>query len=161
MITLNNNATQRRHERLIAKMIQQGRYAEMQQIINEHNRLLEYTEHIPCSEITRHMTPQDHEECNRLLRKICILSDIIESAGIDLLAIIKRYDAYVTLPLLAQCRGLTTLAGNIRGLIDAVGNIEYAETFGDLCDTIDNLINRAFEIEKEKSIIKQCDNEND
>lgn len=150
MLTLNNPATQRKHERLITKMLQQGRYAEVKSIIEEHYRLLEYTEHIPCSAITKNMTPDDHEECNRLLRKICILSDIIESAGIDLQSLINKYDRYATLPLVAQCKGLTTLAGNIRSIVDSVGDTEYSESFGDVCDTINEIINKAFEIEKEK-----------
>lgn len=150
MLTLNNPATQRKHERLITKMLQQGRYAEVKHIIDEHNRLLEYTEHILCSAITRHMTPEDHEESNRLLRIVCILSDIAESASIDLQSLINKYDQYATLPLVAQCKGLTTLAGNIRSIVDSVGDAEYSESFGELCDTIEKIINKAFEIEKER-----------
>ena len=159
MITLQNPSTQRKHERQFDKLISQGRYADAHRLTQEHNRLLAINEQIPCSEITRHMTPEDHELANILLRKCTILSDVVESAAIDLQDLIRRYDKYVTLPLVAQCRGLRILAGNIRSIVDAVGNLEYSETFGDLCDTINNLIDRAFEIEKEK-LSKQEDNEN-
>lgn len=50
-------------------------------------------------------------------------------------------------------------AYNIRAIVDAVGNTEYSETFGDLCDTINELIDRVFEIEKEK-LSKQNNYEN-
>ena len=160
MITLQNPATQARHEKLFNKLISQGRYAEANALTQEHNRLLAINEQIPCSEITRHMTTEDHEYANFLLRKCTILSDVVESAAIDLQELIRRYDQYVTLPLVAQCRGLRTLSYNIRAIVDAVGNQEYSETFGDLCDTINNLIDRAFEIEKEKLAQQEKSNNN-
>ena len=160
MITLQNPSTQRKHERQFDKLISQGRYAEANALTQEHNRILAINEQIPCSEITKYMTPEDHEYANLLLRKCTILSDVVESAAIDLQELIRRYDKYVTLPLVAQCRGLRTLAYNIRAIVDAVGNTEYSETFGDLCDTINNLIDRAFEIEKEKLAQQENNNNN-
>lgn len=143
-----NQATQSRHEKLAQKFIEQNRWGELNKLMNEHNRLIAVKEEIPCSQITSKMNEADHEESNRLLRKVCILSDIVESAATDLQALLRRYDAYVTLPLVAQTKALKMLSGNIRGLVDAVGNREYSESFGDLCDEIDELVTEAFEKEK-------------
>lgn len=146
-----NPVTQSRHEKLAQKFIEQNRWGELNQLMNEHNRLIAIKEEIPCSQITSQMNEEDHEESNRLLRKVCILSDIVESAATDLQALLRRYDAYVTLPLVAQTQALKMLAGNIRGIVDAVGNREYSESFGDLCDEIDGLVTKAFEKEKKRT----------
>lgn len=143
-----NPVTQSRHEKLAQKFIEQNRWGELNKLMNEHNRLIAIKEEIPCSQITSQMNEEDHEESNRLLRKVCILSDIVESAATDLQALLRRYDAYVTLPLVVQTQALKMLAGNIRGIVDAVGNREYSESFGDLCDEIDELVTEAFEKEK-------------
>lgn len=140
MQTLRSQQTQEKHRHALEKLLSQHRYAEADALIREHNRLLAYTEHIPCSDITRHMTEADHLEANRLLRKICILSDIIEGAGIDLLNVINRYDRYVSLPLVGQLKHLHTMAGRVRQLIDDVKNEEYSITFGDTCDEINQVI---------------------
>ena len=145
-----NPATQSRHEKLAQKFIEQNRWSELNKLMNEHNRLIAVKEEIPCSQITSKMNDADHEESNRLLRKVCILSDIVESAATDLQALLRRYDAYVTLPLVAQTKALKMLSGNIRGIVDAVGNSEYSESFGDLCDEIDELVTEAFEKEKKQ-----------
>lgn len=145
-----NQATQSRHEKLAQKFIEQNRWGELNKLMNEHNRLIAVKEEIPCSQITSKMNEADHEESNRLLRKVCILSDIVESAATDLQALLRRYDAYVTLPLVAQTQALKMLAGNIRGIVDAVGNSEYSESFGDLCDEVDKQITKAFAKEKKK-----------
>lgn len=146
-----NPATQSRHEKLAQKFIGQNRWLELNQLMNEHNRLIAVKEEIPCSQITSQMNEADHEESNRLLRKVCILSDIVESAATDLQALLRRYDAYVTLHLVVQTQALKMLSGNIRGLVDAVGNREYSESFGDLCDEIDGLVTKAFEKEKKRT----------
>lgn len=143
-----NAATQSRHEKLAQKFIAQGRWGELNQLMREHNRLLAVKEEIPCSQITSQMSEADHEESNRLLRKVCILSDIVEGAAVELQSMLRKYDAYVTLPMVEQTRALKMLAGNIRGIVDAVGNREYSESFGDLCDEIDELVTEAFEKEK-------------
>lgn len=147
MLTL-NAATQSRHEKLAQKFISQGRWGELNQLMREHNRLIAVKEEIPCSQITSQMSEADHEESNRLLRKVCILSDIVEGAAVELQSMLRKYDAYVTLPMVVQTRALKMLSGNIRGLIDAVGNTSYSESFGDLCDEIDELVTEAFEKEK-------------
>ena len=157
MPTLRSPQTQAKHQRALEKLLSQHRYADADAIIREHNRLLAYTEHIPCSEVTKHMTEADHLESNRLLRKICILSDILEGAGIDLLNVINRYDRYVSLPLVGQLKHLHTMAGRVRKLIDDVKNEEYSITFGETCDeinqAIDDNIVRLFQ--REKEIVEQ------
>jgi hypothetical protein len=157
MHTLQSPQTQEKHRRALEKLLSQHRYTEVDALIREHNRLLAYTEHIPCSEVTKHMTEADHLESNRLLRKICILSDILEGAGIDLLNVINRYDRYVSLPLVGQLKHLHTMAGRVRQLIDDVKNEEYSITFGETCDeinqAIDDNIVRLFQ--REMQIVKQ------
>ena len=157
MHTLRSPQTQAKHQQALEKLLSQHRYAEADALIREHNRLLAYTEHIPCSEVTKHMTEADHLESNRLLRKICILSDILEGAGIDLLNVINRYDRYVSLPLVGQLKHLHTMAGRVRKLIDDVKNEEYSITFGETCDeinqAIDDNIVRLFQ--REKKIVEQ------
>lgn len=149
MLTL-NPATQKRDTKVVRRLIEKGRYSELAQVVREHHRLIEYKEQISCSEITDKMEAADHEESNRLLRKVCILSDIVESAATDLQALLHKYDRYVTMPLVEQTRGLKRLAGNIRGIIDAVGNVEYSESFGELCDAVDKEITKVFAKEKKK-----------
>ena len=160
MPTLRSPQTQEKHRRALEKLLSQHRYAEADALIREHNRLLAYTEHIPCSEVTKHMTEADHYESNRLLRKICILSDILEGAGIDLLNVINRYDRYVSLPLVGQLKHLHTMAGRVRKLIDDVKNEEYSITFGDTCDEINQAIDvnivRLFQ--REMKIVEQNNN---
>lgn len=160
MHTLRSPQTQAKHQQALEKLLSQHRYAEADALIREHNRLLAYTEYIPCSEVTKHMTEADHLESNRLLRKICILSDILEGAGIDLLNVINRYDRYVSLPLVGQLKHLHTMAGRVRKLIDDVKNEEYSITFGETCDeinqAIDDNIVRLFQ--REKEIVEQSNN---
>ena len=145
-----SDSTQRKHTAIVRKLILQGRYSEAEQVIKEHHRLIEQKEYIRCSDITSKMNDADHEESNRLLRKVCILSDIVESAATDLQEMMRKYDPYVTMPLVEQTRGLVKLAAGIRGIVDAVGIEEYSESFGDLCDEVDKQITKAFAKEKKK-----------
>lgn len=131
MPILKSPQTQAKHQQALEKLLSQHRYAEA-----------------------------DHLESNRLLRKICILSDILEGAGIDLLNVINRYDRYVSLPLVGQLKHLHTMAGRVRKLIDDVKNEEYSITFGETCDeinqAIDDNIVRLFQ--REKEIVEQSNN---
>lgn len=149
MLTL-NPVTQKHDTKVVRRLIEKGRYSELVQVVREHHRLIEYKEQISCSEITNRMNAADHEESNRLLRKVCILSDIVESAATDLQSLLHKYDPYVTMPLVEQTRGLVKLSGSIRGIIDAVGNVSYSDYFGELCDAVDKEITKAFAKEKNR-----------
>lgn len=145
MRTLRNMAEEKRTAERMEKLLRQGRFAEARQVAIEHERLLNYTEQFAMSEITNRMSEEDRGRSNLLLRKICILADIVEGAGVDMLDIVHRYDRYVSVPMIAMLKHLKETAHNINRIIDAVGVEGYAESFGDVCDEVDRRIKELFE----------------
>ena len=145
MRELQNYNTQLKHRKLMLKLLQEGRFDEFRKLAKEHERLLSIREEFSCSEITNKMTPEDKEKANLHLRKICILSDIVEGTGVDLLSLLNRYDPYLSLPLITLLNNLGRTAHLINKIIDAVGNDEYVVSFGDVCDEIDKRIKDLFD----------------
>lgn len=143
MLTL-HESTEKKFRENITKMLQQGRLSEAKKMMDEHHRLITLKEEITCAEITKLMTQEHRDLANLLLRKICILSDIIDGAGLDLFSLLKKYDRYVELPLLLLIEHLRFSAKNINTIIDRVNNDNYASAFGDVCDKVDDMINDLF-----------------
>ena len=77
-----------------------------------------------------------------------MLADIAEGAGIDLLALLKKYDDSVTLPMILELKRMNYIAKSLRSLVDKVGSRTFAESFGDTCDMINEQIERIFEENK-------------
>ena len=144
MRTLRSQAEQEKHRKAMEKCLKEGNFDKFRKIASEHERLLSIREEFVCSEITNRMIPEDKDKANLFLRKICILSDIVEGAGIDLLSLLNKYDPYLSLPLLTLLNNLQKTAHEINKIIDAVGNDEYVASFGDVCDEIDKRIKDLF-----------------
>ena len=130
--------TQIAHEKKMLKMLREGRFTAFDQIAREHHRLLQIKEEITMSDIP--ITDNDKEKANFYLRVICILSDIVEGTGIDLLELIQKYDKYVELPIVLLLKHLQQTAREINKIIDAVGNEKYSQSFGDVVDEVKPLI---------------------
>lgn len=144
MRTLRSQVEQEKHRKAMEKCLKEGNFDKFRKIASEHERLLSIREEFSCSEITNRMIPEDKDKANLFLRKICILSDIVEGAGIDLLSLLNKYDPYLSLPLLTLLNNLQKTAHEINKIIDAVGNDEYVASFGDVCDEIDKRIKDLF-----------------
>lgn len=114
-------------------------------VAEEHERLINIRQEFSCSEITKYMTEEHKEATNLCLRKICILSDIVEGAGIDMLELLRKYDEHLSLPLVALLNNLKRTAREITKIVDAVGGYEYRAPFGDVCDEIDRRIKDLFD----------------
>lgn len=130
--------TQIAHEKKMLKMLRDGRFTAFSQIAREHHRLLQIKEEITMSDIP--ISDNDKEKANFYLRVICILSDIVEGTGIDLLELIQKYDKYVELPIVLLLKHLQQTAREINKIIDAVGNEQYSQSFGDVVDEVKPLI---------------------
>lgn len=144
MRTLNDINNERKFKHRLEKLLREGRFSEARKVAEEHTRLLTHTEQFSCSEITNRMNPEHKELANLYLRKICILSDIVEGTGIDLLALLRKYDEYLSLPLTTLLENLKHTAREINKIIDAVGDESYKSSFGDVCDEIDSRIKDLF-----------------
>lgn len=144
MRTLQSKQEQEKQRKTMEKLLRQGRFDDFNKVAKEHERLLSIKEVFSCSVITEHMKPEDKEQANMLLRKICILSDIVDGSGVDFLALLNKYDPYLSLPLLALLRNISRTAREINKIIDAIGNDDYIASFGDVCDEIDKRINDLF-----------------
>lgn len=130
--------TQAAQEKKMLKMLRDGRFTAFAQIAREHHRLLQIKEEITMSDIP--ISDNDKEKANFYLRVICILSDIVEGTGIDLLELIQKYDKYVELPIVLLLKHLQQTAREINKIIDAVGNEQYSQSFGDVVDEVKPLI---------------------
>lgn len=130
------------------KALRHGDFALFDNLRRQYDRLMQTQENVTAKTITDTMTPEDKETCNKLLRKIPVLADIAESAGIDLLALLKKYDDTITLPMIVELRRMNYIAKSLRALVDNVGSRSFAESFGDTCDLINNEIERIFEENK-------------
>lgn len=145
MSTKLNISTENQIRRKLEKLLSEGRFAEANKVMREYDRLRAIKKEFSCSEITNQM-PEEHKQlANLYLRKICILSDIVEGTGIDMLALLKQYDPYLELPLIALLENLQRTAREINKIIDATGDYEYRASFGDVCDEIDKRIKDLFE----------------
>lgn len=130
--------TEKEYSRKMRKMLEAGRFVAFNNIANEYNRLLQLKEEIKFSDLE--IEPNDKERANFLLRIICILSDIVEGAGIDLLSIAQKYDKYVELPMILLLKNLQGTASQIRKIVDSVGDDKYSQSFGDVVDGVKPLI---------------------
>lgn len=129
------------------KALRRGDFSLFDNLRRQYDRLLQAREEVPAKKITDTMSKEDKEKCNRLLRKIPVLADIAESAGIDLLALLKKYDDTVSLPMLAQLRQFNHIARSLRQIVDRVGDSSFAISFGDTCDLVNSKIESVFEDE--------------
>lgn len=130
------------------KAIRRGDFALFENLRRQYDRLMQTQENVTAKTITDTMAPEDKEKCNKLLRKIPVLADIAEGAGIDLLALLKKYDDTVTLPMILELKRMNYIAKSLRSLVDKVGSRSFAESFGDTCDMINEQIERIFEENK-------------
>ena len=130
------------------KALRRGDFALFDNLRRQYDRLMQAREEVPAKKITDTMTKEDREKCNKLLRKIPVLADIAEGAGIDLLALLKKYDDTVTLPIILELKRMNYIAKSLRSLVDKVGSRTFAESFGDTCDLINEQIEIIFEENK-------------
>jgi dsDNA-specific endonuclease/ATPase MutS2 len=145
MITLRDLQQEAKFGQKLDKLLQTGKITEAMKVADEHERLINIRQEFRCSEITKYMTEEHKELTNLHLRKICILSDIVEGAGIDMLELLRKYDEHLSLPLVALLNNLKRTAREINKIIDATGDYEYRASFGDVCDEIDKRIKDLFE----------------
>lgn len=145
MITLRNLQEEAKFGQKLDKLLQAGKITKAMKVAEEHERLINVSQQFSLSEITKYMTEKHKEQTNLLLRKICILSDIVESAGIDMLELLRKYDEHLSLPLVALLNNLKRTAREITKIVDAVGDYEYCASFGDVCDEIDKRIKDLFD----------------
>lgn len=145
---MNIEAVKQEYADKMEKALRRGDFALFDNLRRQYDRLIQSREEIPAKKITDTMTPEDKEKCNKLLRKIPVLADIAESAGIDLLALLKKYDDTVTLPMILELKRMNYIAKSLRSLVDRVGSRTFAESFGDTCDMINEQIERIFEENK-------------
>lgn len=148
MITLRNLQEEAKFGQKLDKLLQAGKITEAMKVAEEHERLINVSQQFSLSEITKYMTDEHKEQANLHLRKICILSDIVEGAGIDMLELLRKYDEYLSLPLVALLNNLKRTAREITKIIDATGEYEYQASFGDVCDEIDKRIKDLFDKRK-------------
>lgn len=140
-----NPANERLMRERLEKLLREGRFSEARKVMDEYYRLSHVTKEFACSEITKLMPEDDKALANLYLRKICILSDIVEGAGIDMLSLLRKYDNSLQLPLISLLKNLKQTAREITKIIDATGGYDYQASFGDVCDEIDKRIKDLFE----------------
>ena len=145
---MNIEAIKEEYTDKMEKALRRGDFALFDNLRRQYDRLMQTQENVPAKKITETMTPEDRETCNKLLRKIPVLADIAEGAGIDLLALLKKYDDTVTLPIILELKRMNYIAKSLRSLVDKVGSRTFAESFGDTCDMINEQIERIFEENK-------------
>lgn len=144
---MNVEAIKEEYTDKMEKALRRGDFALFENLRRQYDRLLRAREEVPAKKITDTMSKEDKEKCNRLLRKIPVLADIAESAGVDLLALLKKYDDTVSLPMLAQLRQFNYIARSLRQIVDRVGDESFAISFGDTCDLVNSKIESVFEDE--------------
>lgn len=145
---MNVEAIKEEYTEKMDKALRRGDFALFDNLRRQYDRLMQAREEVPAKKITDTMTQEDKETCNKLLRKIPVLADIAEGAGIDLLSLLRKYDDTVTLPMIVELRRMNYIAKSLRSLVDKVGSRTFAESFGDTCDMINNEIERIFEENK-------------
>lgn len=133
-----NPITQKKHEEQMLKFLREGRFYAFDQKAKEHHQLLQIRQPITVADMQ--IEEHDKEKANFLLRVICILTDIVDGAGVDLLSLLKKYDKYIELPILLLLENLQKTARLINKIIDDVGIEKYAESFGDVVDELQPLI---------------------
>lgn len=145
MITLRDLQQEAKFGQKLDKLLQAGKITEAMKVADEHERLINIRQEFRCSEITKYMTEEHKGLTNLHLRKICILSDIVEGAGIDMLELLCKYDEHLSLPLVALLNNLKRTAHEITKIVSAAGDYEYCASFGDVCDEIDKRIKDLFD----------------
>lgn len=145
---MNIEAVKEEYTEKMEKALRRGDFALFDNLRRQYDRLMQAREEVPAKKITDTMTKEDREKCNKLLRKIPVLADIAEGAGIDLLALLKKYDDTVTLPIILELKRMNYIAKSLRSLVDKVGSRTFAESFGDTCDLINEQIEIIFEENK-------------
>ena len=132
----------------IEKALRNNDYKKVDNLMRQFDRIKNTRECVPAKKITDEMTPEDKERCNTLLRVIPVLSDIIEGTGIDLVEMLKKYDGSVSLPMLEIIKRINYLSKKVREIVDNVKSESFAESFGDTCDNLKDVIFDFFEKEQ-------------
>ena len=145
---MNIEAVKEEYTEKMEKALRRGDFALFDNLRRQYDRLMQAREEVPAKKITDTMTKEDREKCNKLLRKIPVLADIAEGAGIDLLALLKKYDDTVTVPIILELKRMNYIAKSLRSLVDKVGSRTFAESCGDTCDLINEQIEIIFEENK-------------
>lgn len=131
-------STQKKHAENMSKFLRDGRFVAFEKKMREHHQLLQIRQPITVADMQ--IEEHDKEKAYFLLRVICILTDIVDGAGVDLLSLLKKYDKYIELPILLLLENLQKTARLINKIIDDVGSEKYAESFGDVVDELQPLI---------------------
>ena len=129
---------EKRFKNMFEKFLREGNFSAFDIKAREYHELLQIREQITVADMQ--IEDNDKEKANFLLRVICILTDIVEGTGVDLLYLLKKYDRYVELPLLMLLEHLKKTARSINKIIDDVGSEKYSESFGDVVDELQPLI---------------------
>ena len=129
---------EKKFRNMFEKFLREGNFSAYNIKAREYHELLQIREQITVADMQ--IEDNDKEKANFLLRVICILTDIVEGTGVDLLWILQKYDRYIELPLLMLLEHLKKTARSINKIIDDVGNEKYIESFGDVVDELQPLI---------------------
>lgn len=129
---------EKRFKNMFEKFLREGNFSVYDIKAREYHELLQIREHITVADMQ--IEDNDKEKANFLLRVICILTDVVEGTGVDLLQLLKKYDRYIELPLLMLLEHLKKTARSINKIIDDVGSEQYSESFGDVVDELQPLI---------------------
>lgn len=141
MLSLKNKKNDIRYGQIMSKLLERGDYESYEKVKNEYLRMLSINVQMPCSMVTRQMSEEHRQKSNKLLQKMCICTDIAEKCLFDLESLLRKYDEYLTLPLLAEMKMMKKLAKNVQKIVyDGSSNPKYAEAFGDLADAIDEQV---------------------
>lgn len=144
---------ERQYQRKMEAALRKGDFQLFESIRRQYDIYANSTERITAKDITDSMTDAERRKCTSLLRKIPVFADLCESACVDLQEMLRRYESSATLPILTEIKQMNNIAKNVRELINNVNDLQFAASFGDTCDKINELIDNFF-TDAEKTTIR-------
>ncbi|MEF9922999.1 MAG: hypothetical protein RR854_00295 [Muribaculaceae bacterium] len=91
------------------------------------------------------MSKEDRSKTLSFLNKIPVFADALEDCSIGLLEQLKKSDPTIDIPMiLDDVKTIQKASERIRHLVDSIGDYEFSETFGDMCDRVKLVVDNEF-----------------
>ncbi|MGL5690391.1 MAG: hypothetical protein ACRDD8_06155 [Bacteroidales bacterium] len=122
-------------------------FARVVKLMNELKALENIKTPTTAKDVFAEMPNEDIVEAHKLMRKIPVFADLLESTSLDLVSVFQRTDPSIELVMLKYIQNIAKNAKELVKMVDAVNNYQMSENFGDMCDRIGFIVDNAFNAE--------------
>lgn len=137
------------------KAIKSGNYSLAANIQNQIKNLQETRINQPVKEIMKEMPKEDVIKASRLCRKIPVYADLLQEVAVELQNILQKTDPSIKILLMDQVNQIRKSSNAIVSIIPSLQNDEFIESFCQLSDRINMIVENVFN-EQEIKLKQSC-----